>query len=154
MDHNTISQYSTKRFFLVIGAVALATVFVYCKPWKNKTPEERAETITKRITKELELNQAQISTLTKIKDEMLAKHYADKAERDAQFKTLTELVRAPTLDRQKLAELKKRHVAARDTAEELFMDKMIELHKILSAEQRVRAADALLKYEKKFSGEK
>jgi Spy/CpxP family protein refolding chaperone len=154
MEHETLNQYSTKRFLLVIGAVFLATVFVYCKPWKNKTPEERADTLTKRITKELELNQAQIGTLTKIKEEMLAKHTADKAERDAQFKTLTEIVRAQAIDRSKLSDLKKRHVAMRDNAEELFLDKIIELHKVLTPEQRVKAAEALVKYEKKFSGEK
>ncbi len=149
-----MSTYSTKRFFLVLGAVFFATVFVYCKPWKNRTPEERAETIAKRITKELELNQAQIGTLTRIKEEMLAKHNADKTERDAQFKTLTEIVRAQNIDRTKLADLKKRHVALRDSAEELFLDKIAELHKVLTPEQRIKAADALLKYEKKFSGEK
>jgi Spy/CpxP family protein refolding chaperone len=154
MEDNTLSHYSAKRFLLVVGAVLFATVFVYCKPWKNKSPEERAEAITKRITKELDLTSVQIVTLTKIKDEMLAKHKADKPERDAQFKTLTELVRSESIDRAKLSELKKRHVAMRDRAEELFLDKVIELHKILTPEQRAKAADALLKYEKKFSGEK
>ncbi|MBN8222501.1 MAG: Spy/CpxP family protein refolding chaperone [Spirochaetes bacterium] len=154
MEDNVISNYSTKRFVLVIGAVLLATVFVYCKPWKNRTPEERAEVIAKRITKELELNQAQMSTLEKIKEEMIAKHKAGKNERDAQFKAMTELVRAQNIDRSKLSALKARHDALRDADEELFLDKVVELHKVLTPEQRAKAADALLKYEKKFSGEK
>lgn len=154
MEHNALSHYSTKRFLTVIGLVLLATVFVYCKPWKNKTAEERAETITKRIIKELDLTGAQIATLTKIKEEMLTRHNADKAERDAQFKALTELVRSPAIDRVKIGELKKRHAAMRDGAEELFLDKVVELHKVLTPEQRTKAADGLLKFEKKFSGDK
>lgn len=154
MEHNALSRYSTRRFLLVIGAVLAVTLFVYCKPWKDRTPEERAEAITKRISKELELSSTQIVTLTKIKGEMLEAHRADKAERDAQFKALTQLVRAETIDRAKLEELKKRHDAMRDRSERQFLDKVAELHKILTAEQRTKAADALLKYEKKFSGEK
>lgn len=149
-----MSGYSTKRFLAVIGAVLLATGVVYCKPWKDRTPEERADALTKRITKELELSQTQIVTLGKIKEEMLAKHKADKTERDAEFQILTELVKAPSIDRVKLGELKTRHNAMRDRAEELFLDKIVELHQVLTPAQRTKAAEALLKYEKKFSGEK
>ena len=154
MEDNALSRYSTKRFLLVIGAVFAATLFVYCKPWKDRTPEERAEVITKRISKELELSSNQIVTLNKIKAEMLERHQADKAERDAQFKTLTELVRAETIDRAKLDELKKRHDVMRDRSERQFLEKVAQLHKVLTPEQREKAASALLKYEKKFSGEK
>lgn len=140
---------------LKIGALVIAAATVaYCRPWKNKSPEERAEWVTKRITKELDLNDSQKQTLGTIKEELLAKHKANKPTRDAEFQEMLTMVRADAIDKAKLADLKKRHVASREQMENLFLDKVTEFHKVLTPAQRTKAADELAKHMKHFSGEK
>lgn len=154
MEHNAMARYSTRRFLTVIGTIVLATTFVYCRPWRNKSPEERAEWITKKITKELDLTESQKNELTRIKEEILAKHRAEKAQRDAQFQELAALVKSDTIDKAKLAELKKKHLALRNSTEDLFLEKGIEFHKILTPEQRVKASETMQKHAKRFSEDK
>jgi len=125
-----------------------------CRNWKHKSPEERADWVTKRINKELELSEPQKQTLDAIKTDLLAKHAAEKPERDAQLKQFTELMRKDTVDAVKLAELKKKHQQMRDRAEEHFLTKLVEFHKVLSPEQRNKSADLLQKHMSRFMGEK
>lgn len=154
MKKNTNRVRGFRKALTVFSLVLAASVFVYCRPWKHKSPEERAEWMTKRIHKELDLNDAQDQTLKKIKDELLAKYKADKPARDALFQDMTALVQAESIDKAKLQDLKKRHVAQREAMENLFMDKVVEFHKVLTPEQRVKAAKSLEKHAKHFSGEK
>lgn len=154
MKMNANRGTSLKRTLTVISLILAATVLVYCRPWKHKSPEERAEWMTKRVTKELDLNDPQKQTLAKIKDELLAKYKADKPARDALFQEMTALVQAESIDKAKLQDLKKRHVAQREAIENLFLDKVVEFHKVLTPEQRTKAAKSLEKHAKHFSGEK
>lgn len=154
MKMNANRGRGLKKTLTVFSLILAASVFVYCRPWKHKSPEDRAEWMTKRITKELDLNDAQKQTLAKIKDELLAKYKADKSARDAIFQEMTALVQTDSIDKARLQDLKKRHVAQREAMENLFMDKVVEFHKVLTPEQRVKAAKSLEKHAKHFSGEK
>lgn len=154
MKMNAKRGRGLKKTLTVFSLLLAASVFVYCRPWKHKSPEERAEWMTKRITKELDLNDSQKQTLAKIKDELLAKYKADKPARDAIFQEMTAVVQAESIDKTRLQDLKKRHVAQREAMENLFMDKVVEFHKVLTPEQRTKAAKSLEKHAKHFSGEK
>lgn len=143
-----------RKTLTVLGLMATVALFAYCRPWKHKSPEERAEWVTKRISKELDLTDSQKQTLTKIKEELLAKHKADKPARDAHFKEMTALVQAESIDTAKLQDLKKRHLAHREAMENLFLEKVVEFHKVLTPEQKLKAAKELEKHAKHFSGEK
>jgi len=143
-----------RRGFKIGAILMVAGAVAYCRPWKHKSPEERAEWLTKRITKELDLNDGQKQTLAKIKEDLLAKHKADKPSRDAEFQEMLALVRSDNLDKAKLADLKKRHLASREQMETLFLDKAAEFHKVLTPAQRTKAADELAKHMKHFSGDK
>lgn len=138
---------------LLLGLSLLAG-FAGCRPWKHKSPEERAEWLVKRINKELDLNDSQKQTLQRIKEELIAKHNAEKPQIQQQFSELNQLIRAETLDQAKLKELRKRHQAHREAMEALFVEKVVEFHKVLSAEQRNKAADLMQKHMKRFMGEK
>mgnify|MGYP003597251757 CR=1 FL=1 len=151
-----MEQVSAKGFLvriLVVGAALMSVAAVTnCRPWKHKSPEERAEWMAKKISKELDLNDAQKQVLNKIKDEIVAKHKAEKSNRDLQFAELTKLIRSETIDNKKLTELRQRHRAERETMEAMFVEKALELHKVLTPEQRNKAADLLEKHMKHFMG--
>ena len=77
----TYTKNTLRRVLIVLGAMTLLTAAA-CRNLKHKSPEERAEWVTKKITKELDLNESQKQTLAAIKTDLLAKHAAEKAERD------------------------------------------------------------------------
>lgn len=150
MNH---TRHTLRRVLIVMGVMAALTAGS-CRNWKHKSPEERAEWVTKKITKELDLNESQKQTLAAIKTDLLAKHAAEKAERESQLRQFTELMRKDTIDTTKLAELKKKHQQLRDRAEEQFLAKIVEFHKVLTPEQRNKSADLLQKHMGRFMGEK
>ncbi len=150
----TTSKGIFLRMLIVMASLASVAAVTNCRPWKHKSPEERAEWMAKRITKELDLNDAQKQVLNKIKDEIVARMKAEKSDRALQFKEMTGLLRADTIDKTKLAALRKSHEAQRESMEALFVEKALELHKVLTPEQRNKAADLIEKYMKKFSGDK
>jgi Spy/CpxP family protein refolding chaperone len=55
---------------------------------------------------------------------------------------------------QNWADLKKKHQQMRDRAEEYFLTKLVEFHKVLTPEQRNKSADLLQKHMSRFMGEK
>jgi len=146
-------SHKYKKLFAIIALFSLAGMNA-CRPWKHKSPEERAEWMVKRISKELDLNDTQKQALNRIKDEFVAKHKADRPQMEAQFAALSDLVRSDTIDQAKLKDLRKKHQAHRESMENFFVEKAIEFHKVLTPEQRVKAADLMQKYFRKFAGEK
>ena len=143
-----------KRLLLVAGTIVLLAAIGACRPWKHKSPEERAEWMSKRVAKELDLNDTQKQTLTRIKEELLAKHRAEKPRMEEQLADLNQLIRSESVDKAKLGDLRKKHQAHREAMEAFFIEKAVEFHKVLTAEQRNKAADMLQKHMKHFSGEK
>lgn len=142
------------RVLVVVATLASVAAVTNCRPWKHKSPEERAEWMAKRITKELDLNDSQKQVLNKIKDEIVAKHKAEKGNHEIQLQEMTTLLRADTIDNARLTALRKRHQAHRESMEAMFVEKTLELHKVLTPEQRNKAADLMEKHMKKFSGDK
>ena len=142
------------RRTLVVFATVASIAAISCRGWKHKSPEERAEWATKKITKELDLNDAQKQVLQAIKSDLLAKLAAHKSERDAQLQQFTALIRQDSIDKLKLGELKKKHQQMRDKAEDLFLEKIVEFHKILTPEQRNKSADLVQKYMSRFMADK
>lgn len=136
---------SRKKWFIFLLLFSLAGANA-CRPWRHKSPEERANWLVKRISKELELNESQKQALGKIKDEFLAKHRAERPQMQEHVRSLSDLVRAETIDQAKLAELRKKHRAHREAMENFFVEKALEFHKILTPEQRAKAADLLQKH--------
>ncbi|MFO1472702.1 MAG: Spy/CpxP family protein refolding chaperone [Turneriella sp.] len=150
----TTSKAILARVLIVIASLASVAAVTNCRPWKHKSPEERGEWMAKRIAKELDLNDSQKQVLNKIKDEIVARMKAEKSDRGQQLKEVTTLLRSDTIDNGKLTAIRKRHQAQRESMESLFVEKALELHKVLTPEQRNKAADLIEKHMKKFSGDK
>jgi Spy/CpxP family protein refolding chaperone len=148
-----MKTHKYKKLFVILSLFSLACINA-CRPWKHKSPEERVEWMVKRISKELELNDAQKQTLNRLKDEFIARHKADRPQMEAQLAALTDLVRADTIDQAKLKDLRKKHQAHRESIENFFVEKAIEFHKVLTSQQRVKAAELMQKHFRKFAGEK
>ncbi|MCS6972725.1 MAG: Spy/CpxP family protein refolding chaperone, partial [Leptospiraceae bacterium] len=70
------------------------------------------------------------------------------------IKALAELVRQETIDQAKLKELRRRHQARRLALEDFFIEKALELHKILTPQQRAKAAELLINHWKKMHSAK
>ncbi len=145
--------HNYKKISFVVALFAIATMNA-CRPWKHRSPEERAEWMVKRISKELELTDAQKQALNRIKDEFIAKHKADRPQLEAQIAALSELVRADTIDQIKLKELRKKHQAHRESMENFFVEKASEFHKVLTPEQRAKAAAWIQDHFRKFTEHK
>ncbi|MCS6971773.1 MAG: periplasmic heavy metal sensor [Turneriella sp.] len=125
-----------------------------CRPWGRKSPEERMDWLAKRLSKELELNDTQKETLHKIKAEFIARHREEKPRQEEDINALAELVRQETIDQAKLKELRRRHQARRVAMEDFFIEKALELHKILTPQQRAKAAELILNHWKKMHSAK
>lgn len=152
MNRNKASRRFGIRIATVVTALTLVATLLYCR--KHRSAEERAEWMTKRITKELDLNDSQKAKLQTIKDEILARHKASKEPRAALMQEAITLVRSDALDKAKVADLKKRHAQLHNARKDFFIEKVIEFHKVLTPEQRNKAADLMQKFSKHFSGEK
>jgi len=130
-----------KRSILTLGFSALIVTLVSCRPWMSHSPVERAHFIAKRISKELKLNDAQKAVLEKIKLEVIAKWQQNEIERNKLFASVTELIKSENPDRAKIDELQKKHRLLRSNTEDFMLEKILEFHKILTPEQRAKAAE-------------
>ncbi|MBV6492235.1 MAG: hypothetical protein LDLANPLL_00228 [Turneriella sp.] len=137
------------KFFLATVLLGFTFFLFQCKPWKSKSPQERANAMVNRISQELSLNGAQLELVNEIKEDILEQQLQDKPERDKQLKEFSTLFISNSIDNESLLSLKKRHDALRSNTELLFIRSLIRLHKVLTPEQRTRAVNVLLKSEDK-----
>ncbi|HRP68349.1 MAG TPA: Spy/CpxP family protein refolding chaperone [Turneriella sp.] len=144
VDKSTLTRIGWTFLFF-----ALASFMVYCKPWKHKSPAERAEAMVNRISKELSLNPSQLELLNTLKEKTLTQQRLDKAEHEKQLKDFSTLFLSPTIDKAKLAQLKKQHDSLRTRNESLFLENVVLMHNALTPEQRIKAMDVMMNYGKK-----
>ncbi len=140
---------------LLLGILAMTAVsFSACRPWWHKTMQERAGYIAKKIGSKLDLNDSQQQKLNAMRDEVVKKLEANEKEMVQLSRDFEGLVRADKMDPKKLKELKDRRTAVQTDVETVMMDKLVEFHGILTAEQRTKAADLLKKFRERRFGEK
>jgi Spy/CpxP family protein refolding chaperone len=149
------NTYLRKRLIKIgIMALVVSGTLAACKPWRHRSPEERAEKLVARIAQELDLDDTQKQTLNQIKGEILEKHKAERSSRNALFTDLSNLIGGDALDTDQLSALKLRHRRQRDEMEDFMVQKIVILHKILRPDQKQKAVAALQKHHKRFSGDK
>ena len=109
-------------------------------------PAQRAEWITKKITSELDLNDAQKARLELVKEEFLAQHEKRKQEREEAFQTVLAQIRSKQLDTEKLqALIQQRHKHMEEVAPSV-LKKIADFHASLSDEQKEKAAKKFEKF--------
>lgn len=90
-----------KIALIIIAIVTIgALVFGICIH-RYSTPEKRAERITQSITKKLDLNEMQKTSLNTLKEEILSTRQAMKSNREADFSILRGLLSQPRFDQER-----------------------------------------------------
>ena len=102
--------------------------------------------MVKKITNDLKLSTEQVEKVNRIKDEILAKTKNIRDERESVHKEMKALVQSGTLDRTMV----NRFIAGREdkfrALKPFFVDKIVELHALLTPEQRTRLVEKMEKF--------
>lgn len=135
---------------LLLALFALPVVAFNCRKWSKKPIEERAEHIVKKITKKLDLTDAQKTVLEKIKTEAVAKIKASEQNHKQLAGGLIEQIKSEKLDKAKIKELQKKRSAMMAEFEDFMIEKISEFHAVLTPDQRTKAAEYLEKFRNKM----
>ena len=112
----------------------------------SRTPEQRAEHFVKHMASELKLNEAQTAQLEKIKDEFLARRPEMIRMRKETVKEANELMRSSEIDKAKLNALTEKNIAQADDMIRFISEKFLEIHDMLTPEQREMLVSHIEKY--------
>lgn len=104
-----------------VFSVGIFAVMAGCgHHFAHKTPQERADRIVKNISDELKLNDAQLTKLNALKDELLAVRGEFRKKHASIPKTVDELLSQPTFDQARaLAMVKERTQEVEDKAPQI-----------------------------------
>ena len=91
---------------LFITTVVLMGAFTGCG-FRHKSPEARADHMVDKVTKKLNLNDAQVVKLKMVKDEFLKARQDMKANRQEMKTSVLEMLEQPKLDQQRVLSLVK-----------------------------------------------
>lgn len=144
-----IFRFAPAILAVTAGALFLAGCNRHCG-WHSKSPEEKAEKVTKRIASELDLNEAQRAKLDAIKDDILA-HKADFGSLREGFRgEMLGQIRAESVDAAKLnGDLEQREAKAKELRA-FMVAKFAEFHAILEPAQRERLASRIESHWKEY----
>jgi len=132
------------RMTILIGFLIAVVLFVAAGC--SRTPEQRAEYFVQKMSSELNLNDIQKAKLEKIKDEFLAKRPEMAKHRAEAIKTANELMRSPEIDKAKLTALNEDHKKMADEVITFISAKFVEVHDMLTPEQREKLVSHIEKY--------
>ncbi|MCU0848808.1 MAG: Spy/CpxP family protein refolding chaperone [Spirochaetes bacterium] len=113
--------------------------------WHGGSIEKKADKFAERIASRLDLNADQKKLLVRIKTEAVEKIKSQKPQRIKLNEDLSALVKSGTLDKKKLLDLRQKKTALNREMEDFVIDRVIELYKTLTPEQRQKAAEHLSK---------
>jgi Spy/CpxP family protein refolding chaperone len=136
------------RLTLLLALSALVVTGCY------RTPEQRAEHFVQHMAKELKLNDTQKAKLEKIKDEFLARRPEMARMREETVKEANELMRSPEIDKAKLDALTAKNQAQSDDMIRFVGEKFVEIHDMLTPEQRDQLVTMIEKHMSRKDREK
>jgi Spy/CpxP family protein refolding chaperone len=130
--------------FIVLLTTLFALVFTGC--YYNRTPEQRAEYVVKHLASTLDLDAAQTTKLEKMKEEFLSRRPDMLKMREESFNDLKEMMKGPQVDQARLnARMEKIQAHASDLIR-FVSAKFVELHDMLTPEQRNKLAEEMEKH--------
>ncbi len=132
------------RLAQVMLLIALSATLVLGGCYQS--PEKRAEHFVKHMAEELKLNDAQTAHLEMIKDEFLAKRPEMVRMREETVKEANDLMKSPEIDKTKLNDLTEKNIAHADEMIRFISAKFVEIHDMLTPEQRERLVSQIEKY--------
>ena len=134
---------------LLFGSAILFAGCGYHK-FRKASPEKKAEYIVKHVADELDLTDEQIVKVNVIKDEVLAKFKPLRAEKAKMHKKVIDLITSDELDKNVVLDLMDKRHEKMKQLRPFIAEKIIDLHKILTSEQRQELADKLTKMHKRW----
>ncbi len=135
-----MSKNRLAKLILLLVLSALVTTGCY------RTPEQRAEYIVKRMSTDLKLNNAQTAQLEKIKDEFMARRPGMVKMREETVKESNDLMGSPEIDKAKLDALTEKNIAQAADMIRFISAKFLEIHDMLTPEQREKLVSNIEKY--------
>lgn len=108
--------------------------------WGSKSPEEKADRMVKKISKELDLNDQQKAGLEKIKGDFLARKADFEAVKAGFHEELAAQIRSGAIDKAKLNQSLSAREAKVQELRVFVVDEFAEFHALLDAGQREKLA--------------
>lgn len=139
-----MKMQSTVR--VAIGALIIAGALVGAGCHRHHTPTERADWMTGKIAKHLDLDDQQKAKLMAVRDEMVAARAESQQERNAIMEEAIAQVQGDRLDQAKLTQLMDRHQAEQKRVMQRLLPKVTEWHATLRPEQKTEAVEHLRKW--------
>lgn len=122
--------------FAIIGTGALLLVGSFTACHRHREPEQRAEWMMEKVSKELKLDQAQQEKLKTLSDEMLAVRKAMKKEFGNGREQLLALIDQPKLDQAKVLGMIQSHTQTINQRAPKIVAAMGDFYDSLSPEQQ------------------
>lgn len=113
---------------------------------RHHTPTERAEWMTNKVAKHLNLDDQQRAKLAAVKDEALSARAVAQTEHRALLEELIAQVQSERLDQAKVAQLIEQHQAGQTRVMQRVLPKVAEWHAGLRPEQKAEAAEHIRKW--------
>jgi Spy/CpxP family protein refolding chaperone len=127
-----------KRLSLIVGTVVLASTVTACGPRCASREEsaERAEWMVERVSRQLDLNEAQQAKLEEVKAKLLAAREAATRQHEADRQEVLALLAQPALDRARAETLVQTHTRAVEARAPEIIAALGEFYDSLTAEQQ------------------
>ena len=137
-------------FRVVAGTLVLAGALVGAGCHRHHTPSERADWMTGKIAKHLDLDDQQKAKLIAARDEMVAARAESRQEHKAIMEDIIAQVKSDRLDQAKLTELMDRHQAEQKRLMQRVLPKVTEWHATLRPEQKAEAVEHLRRWMERY----
>jgi protein CpxP len=135
-----------KTFRVVVGTLVLAGALVGAGCHRHHTPSERADWMTSKIAKHLDLDDQQKAKLMAVRDEMVAARAESQQEHKAIMEDVIAQVKSDRLDQAKLTQLMERHQAEQKRVMQRLLPKAADWHATLRPEQKAEAVEHIRKW--------
>jgi protein CpxP len=129
-----------------VGLAILAGVLGASACHRHHTPTERAERMTGKVAKHLNLDEQQKAKLAAVKDEVLAARTESQKEHRAIMEAVIAQVQSDRLDQAKLSQLIEQHQAERTRMMQRALPKVAEWHASLRPEQKAEAVEHIRRW--------
>ena len=137
-------------FRVVVGTLVLAGALVGAGCHRHHTPSERADWMTGKIAKHLDLDDQQKAKLAVVKDEAIAARAESQQEHRAIMEDVIVQVQSDRLDQSKIARLFERHQAGQTRLMQRVLPKVAEWHATLRPDQKAEAVEHLRKWMERY----
>ena len=137
-------------FRVVVGTLVLAGALVGAGCHRHHTPSERADWMTGKIAKHLDLDDQQKAKLAVVKDEVIAARAESQQEHRVIMEDVIAQVQSDRLDQSKIARLFDQHQAGQTRLMQRVLPKVAEWHATLRPDQKAEAVEHLRKWMERY----